>query len=335
MIIFPVATVRAMDNPPSRAARHALHALASAFLVSLLLLGGCIAMDRGAAHASHGSQRLVLATTTSMYDSGLLEVLEPLFEERQGIDLLITSQGTGKAFELARRGDCDVIIVHSPEEERAFIAAGHGNSRRCFAYNRFVILGPEEDPAGIRGAGAVEAFRRIAAKGMAGRPGVAFVSRGDGSGTHAAEKSIWEAAGYNYTDEIRGSGPWYVETGRGMGETLQIAGEKGAYTLSDRATFLVHRGKWNLVSLIEEEDIPPNVYSVIVVSHGNGSPERLKMADEFANFLLSPEIQREIGKFGLEKYGESLFTPVGDRCEEFGCDCGKPSSPPGALPRPD
>ncbi|MEM2124560.1 MAG: substrate-binding domain-containing protein, partial [Methanolinea sp.] len=299
-----------------------------------LLLVGCFVVARGPPPPSHGSPRLVLATTTSMYDSGLLDVLEPLFEERHGIDLLVTSQGTGKAFELARRGDCDVIIVHSPEEERAFIAAGHGTSRRCFAYNRFVIAGPVGDPAGIRGAGATEAFRRIAAAGMAGRPGVAFVSRGDGSGTHTVEKSIWESAGYNYTNEIRGSGPWYVETGRGMGETLQLAGEKGAYTLSDTATFLVFRGRGNLVPLVEGEDIPANVYSVITVTPRNGSPERQRMAEEFAHFLLSPEIQEKIGEYGLEEYGTNLFSPVGDRCGELGCDCAGPASPPGTPPRP-
>lgn len=274
----------------------------------------------------HNEQKLVLATTTSLYDTGLLDYLEPLFEEKYGIDLLVTSQGTGKALEIAKRGDCDILAVHSPEQEKAFMDGGHGINRRCFAYNYFIIVGPADDPAGIRGMAPQEAFMTIMGKGKAGNHGVFFVSRGDNSGTHSAEKNIWKASGYNYTSEVQRSGAWYIEAGKGMGETLQLASEKGAYTLTDEGTYLAYRGKLDLVPIIEEGDILLNVYSVITVYTENQPVEKIKMANNYVNFLISPEVQALINEYGKEKYGKSLFIPMNRDCIRFGCDCTTPAS---------
>jgi tungstate transport system substrate-binding protein len=156
-----------------------------------------------------------------------------MFEKQYNVELLITSQGTGKALELASRGDADVLAVHSPTQEQAYMASGKGLNRRCFSYNYFIIVGPATDPAGIKGMDTVAAFQKIYQLGMNKTPGVVFVSRGDNSGTHTKEKDIWKAAGFNYTTQIQNSGPWYIEAGRGMGETLQLTSEKQAYTITD------------------------------------------------------------------------------------------------------
>jgi tungstate transport system substrate-binding protein len=309
--------------------------LVTLFLGAILVSGCTTTMEQGGTQTptatqnpatSKNVQKLVLATTTSLYDTGLLDYLEPLFEEKYGVDLLITSQGTGKAIEIAKRGDCDVLAVHSPTQEEAFMQAGYGINRRCFAYNYFIIVGPEDDPAGIRGMEPEEAFRTIIEKGKAGTPGVFFVSRGDNSGTHSAEKNIWKASGYNYTSEVQKSGAWYIEAGKGMGETLQLASEKGAYTLTDEGTYLTYRGKLELVPIIEEGDILLNVYSVITVFTEDQPVEKITMANNFVNFLTSPEIQAAIGDYGREKYGKGLFIPMNGGCARFSCDCTSPAS---------
>jgi len=324
-----------------------LHGGTVIFLVALvlgaILISGCTTTNPGQDGAQippttqspslspHNGQKLILATTTSLYDTGLLDYLEPLFEEKYGVDLLITSQGTGKALEIAKRGDCDILAVHSPDQEKAFMDGGHGINRRCFAYNYFIVVGPADDPAGIRGMAPQEAFRTILGKGKAGNPGIFFVSRGDNSGTHSAEKNIWKASGYNYTSEVQRSGAWYIEGGKGMGETLQLASEKGAYTLTDEGTYLAYRGKLNLVPVIEEGDILLNVYSVITVHAKNQPVEKITMANNFVNFLISPGIQAKIGEYGKEKYGKGLFIPMNGGCMRFECDCTTPASETGPL----
>jgi len=267
------------------------------------------------------SSKVLLATTTSLYDTGLLEYLEPMFEKKYNVDLLITSQGTGKAIEIATRGDCDILAVHSPSQEEAFMAGGHGINRRCFAYNYFIIVGPANDPAGIRGMKPEDAFTKLVTMGKAGTPGVSLISRGDNSGTHSAEKNIWKAAGYNYTTDVQKSGNWYIEAGRGMGETLQLASEKQAYTLTDEGTYLAYKGNLALVPVIEQGDILLNVYSVITVYTPTQATEKIAMANNFVDFLISPEIQAAIGEFGKEKYGKNLFTPMAGECSRFKCDC--------------
>jgi len=271
-------------------------------------------------------EKVLLATTTSLYDTGLLEYLKPMFEEQYNAELLITSQGTGKALEIASLGDADVLAVHSPSLEKAYMDSGKGLNRRCFAYNYYIIVGPESDPAGIRGMEPVAAFKKIYELGTAGTPGIQLVSRGDNSGTHNEEKAIWKAAGYNYTTDIQKSGAWYVEAGRGMGETLQLTNEKQAYTVSDEGTYLAYKGDLDLIPLVDKGDILLNLYSTIAVYNEKFTPEEIAMANNFVNFMISPEIQEEIGKFGVDKYGKNLFSPMSGECSQFDCDCTSPAT---------
>jgi len=245
-------------------------------------------------------QRLRVATTTSLYDTGLWDYLEPMFEEQYNVELDIMYAGTGKAVEYGRRGDVDVIIVHSKARELQFIAEGYGVRRVPFAYNYFLIVAPKDDPAGIKGISPEEAFKKLMETGSG-----SFVSRGDDSGTHSKEKAIWKAAGFDY-EAVRKAGKWYIESGIGMGPTLLLASEKRAYTLSDIGTFLAYKGKLDLVSIVDKGDILLNVYSAIVVNH----PEtRIDMANNLISFLTSPEIQKLIGDYGVKEYGMQLFVP--------------------------
>ncbi len=260
---------------------------------------------------------LRVATTTSLDDTGLWDYLETIFEERYDVDLRITAKGTGMALELGQRGDVDVVTVHDPLQEAAFIAsgyaveaAGYGAERVPWAYNYFIIVGPEAHSAGIGGGNLTpeEAFQKIQQEGEADSETVKFVSRGDNSGTHGKEKAIWAAAGYNYTADIQGTGAdagWYIEAGTGMGATLNIANELMAYTLTDKGTFLAYQGDLDLASLVDIGDILLNVYSVIICKNGV-NPE---MAQNLVAFLRAPEIQALIAGFGVPDYGEPLFYP--------------------------
>jgi tungstate transport system substrate-binding protein len=260
--------------------------------------------------AAGEKQKIILATTTSLYDTGLLNYLEPKFEARYNVDLLITSQGTGKAIELAKRGDADILMVHSPSQEMTFLEGGNGLNRRTFAYNYFIIVGPSADPAGIRGMTPENAFKTIMAKGKGGDRNVVFVSRGDASGTHTAEQNIWKAAGYNYTKDVQNTGIWYIEAGKGMGDTLQMASQKGAYTLTDEGTFLAYKNNLNLEPIVSQGAILMNIYSVMAVYTDKQPVEKIRMADNFVNFIISPETMADIGNFGTDKYGKALFTPM-------------------------
>ena len=284
-------------------------------LIFLLLTGvvigaGCMAPGQSATPAGE-KQKLLLATTTSLYDTGLLNYLEPKFEAKYNVDLLITSQGTGKAIELAKKGDADVLLVHSPSQEQTFLEDGYGLNRRTFANNSFMIVGPANDPAGIKDKSPKDAFKAILTQGKATNGTIMFVSRGDGSGTHTNEQANWKAAGYDYAKDVQKSGPWYIEAGKGMGETLQMASEKGAYTETDEGTFLAYAGKLNLVVLVKKMDAPTlmNIYSVMTVYPANPQPEKIAMANNFVNWIISPETMNDIGNYGVEKYGKSLFTP--------------------------
>jgi tungstate transport system substrate-binding protein len=255
-------------------------------------------------------QKLLLATTTSLYDTGLLNYLEPKFEAKYNIDLLITSQGTGKAIELAKKGDADVLLVHSPSSEMTFLEDGYGLNRRTFAYNYFMIVGPANDPAGIKGKTPEEAFTAILTQGKAGKAGVMFVSRGDASGTHTSEQNVWKAAKYTYATDVQKTGNWYIEAGKGMGETLQMASEKGAYTYTDEGTFLAYSGKLNLVPIVTQGSSLMNLYSVMTVYPANPQPDKITMANNFVNWLISTETLTDIGNYGTDKYGKGLFTPM-------------------------
>ena len=255
-------------------------------------------------------QKLLVATTTSLYDTGLLNYLEPKFESLYNVDLQITSQGTGKAIEIAKKGDADVLLVHSPSQELAFVKDGFGINRRSFASNYFMIVGPANDPAGIANMTPENAFTTLLMKGKNNTAGVVFVSRGDASGTHTAEQKIWSNAKFNYTMNVSKSGNWYIEAGKGMGETLQMASEKGAYTFTDEGTYLSYKNNLQLVPLITQGSSLLNIYSVMTVYNDKQPVDKIKMANNFVNFLISPQTQAEIGNFGVDKYGKALFTPM-------------------------
>ena len=263
-----------------------------------------------AAETTAAPQTLVIATTTSLYDTGLLDYLQPIFEKKYNVQLKITSQGTGKAIELAKNGDADVLLVHSPSQELDFMKGGNGINRRSFASNSFIIIGPADDPAGIKGMKPEAAMTTLYLKGTNKTAKVAFVSRGDGSGTHSAEKTVWKNAGYNYTTQIQKSGDWYVEAGKGMGETLQMANEKGAYVLTDEGTYLAYKKDLALTPVISEGASLLNIYSVMTVYNDKQPADKIAMANNFVNFLIDPTTQDEIGKFGVEKYGKALFIPM-------------------------
>jgi len=276
-------------------------------LTTLILIAGSIAVLAGCtasnAEPLPAKQRLRVATTTSLYDTGLWGYLEPMFEEKYSIELDVMYAGTGKALEYGRRGDVHVITVHSKAREEQFIDEGYGVERVPFAYNYFLIVGPENDPTGIKNLSPEEAFKKLIETGSG-----SFVSRGDDSGTHSKEKNIWEVAGYDY-EEVRGAGIWYIEAGTGMGPTLMMASEKQAYTLTDMGTYLAYKGKLDLVPIVDRGDILLNVYSAIAISPEKISGTELEMANNLISFLTSPEIQELIGNYGLKKYGMQLFTP--------------------------
>jgi len=254
--------------------------------------------------------KLLVATTTSLYDTGLLNYLEPKFESLYNVDLQITSQGTGKAIEIAKKGDADVLLVHSPSQELAFVKDGFGINRRSFASNYFMIVGPANDLAGIANMTPENAFTTLLVKGTNNTAGVYFVSRGDASGTHTAEQKIWSNAKFNYTTNVEKSGNWYIEAGKGMGETLQMASEKGAYTFTDEGTYLSYKNNLKLVPLITKGSSLLNIYSVMTVYNDKQPVEKIKMANNFVNFLISNQTQADIGNFGVDKYGKALFTPM-------------------------
>ncbi|MCX8207547.1 MAG: substrate-binding domain-containing protein [Methanothrix sp.] len=270
-----------------------------AFMFFMLMISACDAAD----------DRLRIATTTSLYDTKLLDTLESRFEEKYGKEVDIISGGTGFALEQGRRGDVDLLLVHDKEREMEFIAEGYGTERRCFAYNYFYILGPADDPAGVKGMNASGAFRRIADAGERD-PDVRFVSRGDNSGTHARERLLWKSAG------IEPAGRWYLESGQGMGATLIMADEKRAYTLTDMSTYMAFAGNLSLVPLVIEGEELLNVYAAIPVS----ASKHLDLAENFVEFLLSREGQDIIAGYGKDSYGRAMFYPASGHCAEIGCN---------------
>ncbi len=255
-------------------------------------------------------QKLVIATTTSLYDTGLLNYLQPKFESQYNVKLAITSQGTGKAIEIAKNGDADVLLVHSPAQELAFMQGGFGLNRRSFASNSFIIVGPPTDPAGIVNMTPENAVTTLLLKGTNKTANIYFISRGDGSGTHTAEQNVWKKAGFNYTANVEKSGLWYIEAGKGMGETLQMASDKGAYALTDEGTYLAYQNNLTLKPQVTKGASLLNIYSVMAVYNTKQPVEKIQMANNFVNFLISPQTQADIGNYGKEKYGKSLFIPM-------------------------
>lgn len=251
------------------------------------------------------SRVVILSTTTSTQDSGLLEVLIPIFERRTGYSVKTVAVGTGQALALAARGEADVTLAHAPGLEARYVRDGKLLNRRLVMANDFVIVGPPADPAGIRGTRrAVEALRRIAG---ARAP---FVSRGDGSGTHVLERELWRQAG------VAPEGSWYLESGQGMGATLGIADDRRAYALADRATLLAFGRRVTLSVLVEGDRLLLNVYSVLEVSPANGPRVNAAGGKAFADFVVSPEAQELIRGFGVERHGRPLFVPLAGKTDD-------------------
>ncbi len=253
------------------------------------------------------SRVVILSTTTSTQDSGLLDVLVPTFEKQSGLTVKTISVGTGQALALAARGEADVTLAHAPALEKKYVEDGKMRNRRLVMYNDFVIIGPEDDPAKIKGlAKAVDALKRVAASGSR------FVSRGDKSGTHVLEQGLWKQAG------VEPGAPWYIESGQGMGATLGIANDRRAYTITDRGTYLAFGKRIALPVLVEKDRPLLNVYSVMEVNPANGPRVNAAGGKAFADFMLTPEVQGVIRTFGVDKYGQALFVPIaGKKDEDF------------------
>jgi tungstate transport system substrate-binding protein len=254
--------------------------------------------------AAPAIKQLILATTTSTQDSGLLDVLIPAFEAASGYTVQTVAVGTGQALQMGQDGNADVLLVHAPASEKTYMDGGFGAERFLVMHNDFIIVGPTADPAGIKGdTSAVDAFKKIAA---ASAP---FISRGDDSGTNKAELALWKKA------EITPAGDWYVESGQGMGATLKIAGEKAGYTLTDRATYLANKEGLGLDVLVEGDTSLLNIYHVITVNPAKWPKVNVEGAKAFAQWLISPDTQKLIGEFGVEKYGQPLFFPDADKTD--------------------
>ncbi len=264
----------------------------------MILLAACDVAP-GPAPAAPAARKLILATTTSTADSGLLEYILPDFEQQYQARVEVIAVGTGQALKLGEDGNADVLLVHARSQEDAFMAAGHGVRREDVMYNDFVIVGPPADPAGIKGlTNAAEAFNQIA------QTQAPFVSRGDESGTHSKEKTIWKAAG------IEPRGGWYISAGQGMGAVLTMANEMRAYTLSDRATYLARTLEGtDLVILVEGDPILFNPYGVIAVNPAKSPQIQADLANQFIDWLVSLPTQEWIARFGVERFGAPLFTP--------------------------
>ena len=255
--------------------------------------------------ATPQSRDVVLASTTSTRDTGLLDSLLPIFEARTGYRVKLIAVGTGQSLTMGRRGDADVVLVHAPEAERVLVDSGYFVRRLLVMHNEFLIVGPVADPAGLRGmANAAAAMRRIA------DTRVLFVSRADNSGTEMRERMLWQEGGLA---QPHGQ-PWYIESGQGMGATLQMASEKQAYTLTDIGTYLAWKSKIDLVSLVQGDPALYNVYHVLEPNPRNAPRINVAGGRAFADFMVDSATQRIIGEFGKARFGRSLFVP----------DAGKP-----------
>ena len=248
--------------------------------------------------ASAQDKSIVVASTTSTQDSGLYGFILPLFKQKTGIDVKVVALGTGQALDMARLGGADVVLVHAREAEEKFIAEGHGVKRYSVMYNDFIIIGPKDDPASIKGARNVAfALQAIKAKGAP------FISRGDRSGTHIAELNLWKAAGIDIKKE---AGPWYKSTGQGMGATLNAAAS-GAYVMSDRGTWLSFKNKADLVIAVEGDKLLFNQYGVILVNPAKHPRVKKELGQQFIDWLILDEGQKAIADYKVE--GEQVFWP--------------------------
>jgi tungstate transport system substrate-binding protein len=257
------------------------------------------------AQAIPANKTIILATTTSTQDTGLLDELLPIFEKQTGYFVKTIAIGSGQAMAMGERGEADVLLVHSPDAEKKFMDAGNGINRKLIMHNDFIIVGPEADPAKIKSAKTVtDAMKLIADSGSL------FVSRGDNSGTHAKEKGLWKAAGINPEGQ-----KWYQQIGLGMGQTLNVAAEKNGYTIADRGTYLSLKKNLGLVILSEGDKSLLNIYHVIEINPAKFPKVNAEGAKAFSDFMVSKQTQADIGKFGVKKYGSPLFFPDAGKAE--------------------
>jgi tungstate transport system substrate-binding protein len=284
------------------------------FGLALLVLAASMSIVAVAANQGTGqtppapqNKDVILATTTSTVDSGLLDVLIPIFEKRTGYRVKTIAVGTGQALAMGEKGEADVLLCHAPEAERKLVDSGAATNYQLVMHNDFVLVGPSADPAGIKGKGSVVALGLIAQKEAV------FVSRGDDSGTNKKELGIWKAAG------VTPQGKWYQQSGQGMGATLLMASEKEGYTLTDRATYLAQKANVRLAILSEGDKALLNIYHVMQVNPAKFTKVNADGAKAFVEFMVAPDTQKMIGEFGKEKFGQSLFFPdAGKKMEELG-----------------
>lgn len=292
---------------------HATTLLLNALVLGLTACTGAMppANEAPVLSEAPANPALILATTTSTQDSGLLDVLVPLFEAQSGYTVQTVAVGTGAALKMAEEGNADALLVHAPDSEKALMQAGWGKDRMLVMHNDFVIVGPAEDPAKIKGTPtAEEAFQKIA------DAGANFITRGDDSGTHKMELSLWSKTSAEPAGQA-----WYVDSGQGMGATLTIASEKQAYTLTDRATYLANRENLELEILVEGDAVLLNVYHVITVNPDKWPKTNYEGATAFANFMTAPATQAVIREFGVDKFGQPLFFPdAGKTDADLGLD---------------
>jgi len=268
-------------------------------ILAILLLPAC----------QPANKDVILATTTSTQDTGLLDVLVPMFEKKTGYRVKTVAVGSGQALAMGQKGEADVMLVHAPSSELPLVTSGEAINRKLVMHNDFVIAGPASDPAKIKGLNsAAAALTRVS------QSSALFVSRGDDSGTHKKELEVWKAAGIAPKPSPSKAPGWYQETGSGMGQTLAVAWEKGGYVLTDRATFLSLSKNTPLQILVEGDKTLLNIYHVMQVNPERFPKVNAKGAKAFVEFMVSPEVQKVIGDFGKDKYGQSLFFP----------DAGKP-----------
>ena len=272
------------------------------FGVWSIALIGLLGVALAGSPASAEDRSIVVASTTSTQDSGLFGYLLPLFKAKTGIDVKVIAQGTGQALDTARRGDADVVFVHAKSQEEKFLAEGFGVKRFDVMYNDFVLIGPNSDPAGIRGQDIETALRAIQAKAAP------FVSRGDRSGTHAAELALWKLAGI---DLESAKGPWYREIGQGMGAALNTASAMDAYVLSDRGTWISFRNRADLAIVVEGDKRLFNQYGVMLVNPEKHPQVKKDLGQAFVDWLISPEGQAAIAGYKID--GQQLFFPDAEK----------------------
>lgn len=300
LILVPTKFAR---SGASRRCKLPMLPLARRFTITALV--ACVGMASPAAAQPRNPREVIILTTTTTQDSGILQILTDTFARKYGLRVKTIVAGSGDALKQGARGEGDVLLTHSPDAEKAWMADGNGSSRRLVMYNDFVIIGPRGDPARVKGLKPVEALRRIATSKAA------FVSRGDQSGTHVRELAIWKRAGINPKGQS-----WYRETGQGQGLTTDVASQFQAYAFTDRGTYLVHAKRLGLPILIENDPSLYNVYHVMPVNSARFARVNARGGQAFADWIVSPQAQAVIAQFGKAQYGRSLFVPAAGLREE-------------------